>query len=171
MARAFVSVGSNVQPAANVRTALTLLAARVHIVAVSTVYLTAPLGRPEQDSYYNCVVEIETGLPPRDVKEAVLRRVEDALGRRRSADKYAPRTIDLDLIAYGDLVVNETGMHLPDPEISERPFLALPLCELAPGWRVTGSDRPIEAVAAQLDCSDMRPLPDYTRRLRQEVMP
>lgn len=171
MVRAFVSVGSNIDPARNVRAALGLLSARVRLSALSTVYLTAALGRPEQDPYYNCVVAIETDLAPHTLKHGVLRPIEDALGRRRTADKFAPRAIDLDLIAYGDLVLDEDGMRLPDPEILERPFLAVPLCELAPGWKVAGRNRAIEAVAAALGSAGMRALPDYTRRLRQELAP
>lgn len=169
MARAFISMGSNIDAATHVRQALALIAARTCVAGISTVYLTDALGRPEQDPYYNCVIEIETGLPPLQVKCVLLRPIEDKLGRVRSPDKYAPRTIDLDLVAYGDLVLDEDGMRLPDPEILERPFLAVPLCELAPGWKMAG--RSIEAIAAALDSAGMRALPDYTRRLREELAP
>jgi 2-amino-4-hydroxy-6-hydroxymethyldihydropteridine diphosphokinase len=168
--RAFISVGSNIEPAANVRRALAMLADRVHLAAISTVYLTAAIGRPEQDPYYNCVAEIETDLAPREVKHALLRPIEDAMGRRRTADRYAPRPIDLDLIVYGDLVLDQEDLRLPDPEIMKRPFLAHALRELAPGWVVAGGDRPIEAVAAALPRDGMRPLADYARRLRRELM-
>ncbi len=170
MARAFISVGSNIDPAANVRRALRALATRMHLVGISMVYLTDALGRPEQHPYYNCVAEVETDVAPRDVKRAILRQIEDELGRTRTADKYAPRTIDLDLIAYGDLVVDEDGMRLPDPDIMERPFLAIPLHELAPGWVLAGSNRRIDEVAAALPSDGMHPLRDYAGQLRREIL-
>lgn len=171
MARAFVSVGSNIDPGTHVREALTLIAARAHLAAISTVYLTDAIGRPEQDAYYNCVVEIETALPPSDVKRTLLRPIESELGRVRTTDKYAPRTIDLDLIAYDDLVLNEDGLHLPDPEIAVRPFLAQPLAELAPDWTPGPGQQRIEALAAALPTDGMRALTDYTRALRQQLVP
>ncbi|HKB60271.1 MAG TPA: 2-amino-4-hydroxy-6-hydroxymethyldihydropteridine diphosphokinase [Gallionellaceae bacterium] len=171
MARAFVSVGSNIEPEIHVRQALALIAVRTHLAAISTVYLTDPLGRPEQDPYYNCVLEIATDLPPLEVKRTLLQAIENKLGRVRRQDKYAPRTIDLDLIVYGDLILDEDGLKLPDPEIMKRPFLALPLAELAPGWVLAGSNRRIEEVAAALSADRMRPLADYARQLRQELLP
>src|SRR5512143_1899534 len=125
MVRAFVGIGSNIDPAQNVRAALRCLARQTRLVAISTVYLTEPLGRPEQAPYYNCVAEIATDVPPTELKYGMLRGIEDALGRRRTQDKYAPRTIDLDLLAYGDLVLDTEGMRLPDPDILQRPFLAI----------------------------------------------
>jgi 2-amino-4-hydroxy-6-hydroxymethyldihydropteridine diphosphokinase len=170
MPRAFISVGSNIDPDTHVRQAVALIAARTHLVAISTVYQTDAVDRPEQDPYYNCVLQIETGLRPREVKRAILRPIEDKLGRMRTADRYAPRTVDLDLIVYDDMVLEEDGMRLPDPDISERPFLAHPLAELAPGWMLAGSNRPIEDVAAALSTAGMRPLVAYAQKLRQEFL-
>lgn len=169
MARAFIGIGSNIEPDHNVRAALQRLAAQTRIAAISMVYLTPALGRPEQPPYYNCVAEIETGAPPRELKRALLLPIEDGLGRRRSADKFAPRTIDLDLIVYGDMVMDADGIRLPDPEILERPFLAVPLFELAPHLVLPGSRRPIAEVAASLSPHGMPSLPEFTRLLRQEA--
>jgi 2-amino-4-hydroxy-6-hydroxymethyldihydropteridine diphosphokinase len=169
VAHAFVSVGSNVNPAVNVRRAIRRLALHVHIVAVSTVYCTEPEGRPEQPHFYNCVVQIETGAPPVDLKYQVLRRIEAELGRKRSQDKYAPRTIDLDLILYDDLVIETGDLRLPDPQILRRPFLAIPLCELAPGLTLPGLNVRIDQVAAVLPEAGMMPLEDYTHLLKKEL--
>jgi 2-amino-4-hydroxy-6-hydroxymethyldihydropteridine diphosphokinase len=169
MARAFVSVGSNIDAAAHVRRAIEMLAQKTRVAAISMVYLTDALGRPEQDPYYNCVVEIDTDVPPRVVKRSLLRPIEDQLGRERTEDKYAPRTIDLDLIAYGDAVLEADGIRLPDPDILERPFLAVPLCELAPGWVLPGSRRTIDEIAARLPLTGMRPLARYTAELRDSL--
>lgn len=168
MARAYVGVGANVEPAGNVQRALRLLAQRERLVAVSTVYRTRPLGRPEQDDYYNCVVAIDTKRPPLELKAQVLRPIEAALGRVRVADRYAPRPIDLDLLAYDDLRLETEELTLPAPEIGERAFVALPLAELAPALALPAGTA-IE-VAARLAPEGMAALPEYTASLREELL-
>jgi dihydroneopterin aldolase/2-amino-4-hydroxy-6-hydroxymethyldihydropteridine diphosphokinase len=170
MTRAFIGIGSNIEPAENVRAAIRSLARQTRLVAISTVYLTEAVGRTEQPPYYNCVVEIETEAPPADIKFGLLRGIENKLGRQRTADKYAPRTIDLDLIVYGDLTLDAEGIKLPDPEILERPFLAIPLSELAPDLVLAGYGLRIGEVAAKLPPDGMQPLPDYTKSLREELL-
>jgi len=170
MARAFIGIGSNIEPAENVRAAIRGLARQTRLVAISTVYLTEAVGRTEQPPYYNCVVEIETEAPPADIKFGLLRGIENKLGRQRTADKYAPRTIDLDLIVYGDLTLDVDGIKLPDPEILDRPFLAIPLSELAPGMVLPSYGLRIGEIAARLPQDGMRPLPDYTKSLREELL-
>lgn len=171
MARAFVGIGSNIDPAENVRLAISRLAGKTQVVAISMVYRTDALGRPEQPPYYNCVVEIETDVPPEEVKRTILRPIETSLGRTRSVDKYASRTIDLDLIVYGDLAMEDGDIRLPDPEILERPFLAIPLCELAPDLVLAGYNRGIADIASTLRQDGMTPLEDYARMLRNMVFP
>ncbi|MGE5172262.1 MAG: 2-amino-4-hydroxy-6-hydroxymethyldihydropteridine diphosphokinase [Betaproteobacteria bacterium] len=170
MARAFVSIGSNIEPAENVKEALHLLGRQVDIRAVSTVYRTEPIGPQGQPSYYNCVIEIETELPPRELKHRVLRRIEEALGRRRSGDNYAARTIDLDLILYDELVLTTDDLTLPDPDIVRRPFLAIPLHELEPGLVVPGSGSSIDEAASRLSRRGMKPLKSYTERIRKDIL-
>jgi dihydroneopterin aldolase/2-amino-4-hydroxy-6-hydroxymethyldihydropteridine diphosphokinase len=169
VARAFVSVGSNINPAENVRKAIHTLALQTRVVGISTVYCTEPMGRPEQSPYYNCVVEIETEAPPAELKHQVLRRIEADLGRERSEDRYAPRTIDLDLIVYDDLVMKTNDLTLPDPQILHRPFLAIPLHELAPELTLPGSDMRIEEVVAAPPQGNMKPLESYTEHLRRAI--
>lgn len=169
MPRIFISVGSNIEPEDHVRQALARLAQAMRVVAISTVYLTPPLDRPEQPPFYNAVVEVETALAPRELKRT-LREIETALGRVRSDDKYAPRPIDLDILLYGDAVIAEPELTIPDPNIPARPFLAIPLAELATAQWLPGTRRPLRAIAAQLDTSDMEPLPEYTAQLRIEVL-
>ena len=169
MGRAFISVASNIDPAENVRRALRLLSREVRIVAVSTFYRTRPLGRPEQDDFYNGVLEVQTGVPPAELKHAVLRRIEEQLGRERTEDKYGPRTVDLDVLLYDELVMDTDDLVLPDPDIPHRPFLAIPLHELAPELVLPGSGRPIQDIAAALADHDMQPLPEYTELLRESV--
>lgn len=168
MTRAFIGIGSNIEPEKNVRAAIRSLAQQTRVVGISMVYCTGALNRPEQPHYFNCVVEIETEAPPAEVKHGILRPIENSLGRKRSADKYAPRTIDLDLLIYGDLVMDAEDIRLPDPEILQRPFLAIPLLELAPDLLLAGYNLRIGEIAARLPQDGMRSLEDYTRLLRED---
>jgi dihydroneopterin aldolase/2-amino-4-hydroxy-6-hydroxymethyldihydropteridine diphosphokinase len=169
MPRAFIAIGSNIEPEQNVRRALRLLARAVRVDAVSTVYRTAALGRAEQPDFYNCVAAIETERPPRELKREVLRRIEQQLGRTRTEDKHAARTIDLDLIVYDDVAQADGDVALPEPGIETRPFLAIALHELAPDLTLPGSGRRIADIAAALADQPMERLPEYSARLRREV--
>ncbi len=170
MVRAFIGVGSNIDPERNVRESIVLLAAQIRVTGISTVYRTAPEDRPEQPSYYNCVVAVETEANPWALKDQILRPTEETLGRKRSADKYAPRTIDLDLIVYDDLALSTWDLILPDPQILRRPFLAFPLQELAPGLTLPGLGLHIEEVTAALSPEGMERLENYTELLRREIL-
>ncbi len=169
MTDVFISVGSNIYPEENVRRAL-FLSRRIRLVALSTFYATAPVGRPDQPPFYNGVVRGRTDLPPDVLKFHVLRDIEARLGRKRGADKYAPRPIDLDVLLYGDRVEESEELVLPDPQIAERPFLALPLYELAPDLVLPGSGRSLREIALTFLPHAMQPLPDYTELLRKEVL-
>jgi len=169
MARAFVGVGSNVDPTDNVSKALRLLAKDLRVVAVSTVYETEPERRPDQPRYYNCVVEIETEAPAAELKRS-LREIEDRLGRVRTADRYAARVIDLDLLIYDDLVTETEALTLPDPDIAKRPYVAAALAELAPALVIPGTGTTAAWLAERMPARDMRPLDDYTAALRREVL-
>jgi dihydroneopterin aldolase/2-amino-4-hydroxy-6-hydroxymethyldihydropteridine diphosphokinase len=150
MARAFIGVGSNIAPEKNIREALRLLARLVRIVAISTFYRTPAIDRPSDPDFYNGVVAIETDLRPMALKSKVLRKIEAALGRRRSADKYASRTIDLDLLVLTP----------PDPDILNRAFVAVPLAEIEPDLLLPGVDH--------LSKEGMQPLVEFTQKLRAE---
>jgi 2-amino-4-hydroxy-6-hydroxymethyldihydropteridine diphosphokinase len=168
MPKAFIGVGSNIEPEANIRAALGLLGRHVRVTQVSTFYRTEPIGRPEHPAFHNGVFEVETDQPPRELKR-VLRQVESSLGRRRSADRYAPRTIDLDLLLWDDVEVESDELRLPDPEIAERVFVAVPLCELAPNLVLPGSGRRVCDIADRLTREGLEPLELYTRELREAV--
>ena len=168
-ARAFISGGSNISPEENVRAALLALARQEQIVAVSTIYRTEPEGRPDQPDFYNCVVEIKTDKTPEALKYQVLRRIEAGLGRQRTSDKFAPRTIDLDLMLYDDLVLDTDSLVLPDPEIASRAFLAVGLSELAPDLTLPGTNSRVAELAACLPHGNMHPLEDYTAQIRRDL--
>ncbi len=170
MARAFISAGSNIDPEDNVRKSVRLLGEQTRILAISTVYVTEPIGgMPGQPLYYNCVLEVETGTPPLDLKRSVLRPIEEKLGRTRSNDRSAPRTIDLDLILYDDITMAEKEITLPDPDILTRQFLAAALYELAPDLVLPGSKTRIADIAAGMLQRSLRSLESYTTMLRRET--
>jgi 2-amino-4-hydroxy-6-hydroxymethyldihydropteridine diphosphokinase len=129
---AYIGLGSNIEPEQNLARALELLARRVDLLSISTFYRTAPLGRSDQPAFLNGACCVATSLAPRTLKFDVLRGIERALGRVRTADKFAPRTADLDILLYGDTICADDDLRIPDPEIRERPFVAVPLLELAP---------------------------------------
>jgi 2-amino-4-hydroxy-6-hydroxymethyldihydropteridine diphosphokinase len=168
-ARAFIAVGSNISPEENVRAALLALARQEQIVAVSTIYRTKPEGQPDQPDFYNCVVEIKTEKTPEVLKYQVLRRIEAGLGRQRTLDKFAPRTIDLDLMLYDNLVLDTDRIVLPDPEIASRPFLAACLSELAPDLMLPGTTSRVAELCACLPQDNMRALADYTARIKSDL--
>jgi dihydroneopterin aldolase/2-amino-4-hydroxy-6-hydroxymethyldihydropteridine diphosphokinase len=164
MARVFIGVGSNVDPEQKIKGALKLLRERASLVAISSFYRTEPLRGPGSP-YYNGVVEIETPLPPLEIKNTLLRSIEDTLGRVRSADKHGPRTIDLDLILYGDTVFDGDGLKLPSPEILERAFVAVPLAELAGELALPGTALKLADVAGGFDPGTMVELSGFTKEL------
>ena len=132
MSVAFIAVGANIEPEKNIRAALTMLQQQTQVIGSSTFYRTKPIGRRDQPAYINGVWQIETELPPTEVKTRLLLPIEQQLGRVRTGDKFAPRTIDLDLILYDDLVLDDSDIKLPHPDIA-RPFVYFPVVELLSG--------------------------------------
>jgi dihydroneopterin aldolase/2-amino-4-hydroxy-6-hydroxymethyldihydropteridine diphosphokinase len=170
MATAYISIGSNIHPAENILQSLRLLIIQVQITNISMVYLTEATERPDQPNYYNLVIEIETVLSPFELKQEVLRQIETGLGRERTLDKSAPRTIDLDLILYADLVIESDELTIPDPQILTRPFIALPLSELAPELLVPKYNVTAKELAVQMQVHTMQVLAEYTVLLRKEFL-
>ncbi len=166
MTIAFLALGSNIEPEKNIQKAVRLLSDHVTILKSSTVYLTEPLLQKKQPRYYNCVIETATDTEPHTLKLEVLRPIEEALGRQRQEDKYASRTIDIDLILYGDLYISDGTLELPDPEIEKRPFLAIPLAEIEPELLLPPSNRPISEIAGKFKHAQLVSLKDFTKTLR-----
>jgi len=131
---AYLSLGSNIEPVKNLHAALELLAAKTRLVAVSSVWETAPVGLTEQPNFLNTAAIVETDLTAEQLKQNVLAAIEQQLGRVRQADKNAPRPIDLDIILFNREIFQLGQRHIPDPEIAERAFVAIPLAEIAPDY-------------------------------------
>jgi 2-amino-4-hydroxy-6-hydroxymethyldihydropteridine diphosphokinase len=166
--QAFVAVGSNICPEANIPKALSALRELVEVRETSSFYRTEPKERPEQAPFYNGVWLIDTVENPVHFKYEVLRKTEARLGRRRSADKLAPREIDLDLILYGDRTISAKGLEIPDPDIYRHSFIAVPLAELAPDLRMPDTGIRIR----ELDSAkkgDLVPLADFSSQLKRRL--
>lgn len=168
MPRVFIAVGSNVDAEENVIRGLRLLDAEVGGRSVSTFYRTPALDRPHDPPYANGVIEVDCALGPLETK-ALLQRIERALGRARTDDRYAPRTLDLDLLLYGDQVLSSDALTLPHPDIRTRAFVAIPLLELAPDLVLPDSGTTLRSIIESLPPYPMEPLRDLTRRLRTEI--
>jgi 2-amino-4-hydroxy-6-hydroxymethyldihydropteridine diphosphokinase len=119
----------------------------VAVVASSSLRETDPVGVLEQPRFLNGAVALDTELAPRDLL-AVLLEIERRLGRVRGGARWGPRAIDLDLLVHGDEVVDEPGLHVPHPRLSERRFVLEPLAELDPGLFVPGAGKVSKLLAA-----------------------
>ena len=124
-----MSLGSNIDRERHIERALQDLRASFGELVVSPVYESEAVGCAGSN-FYNLVVGIETRLPV-DSLTRQLRSIEAQHGRRRSVDKYAPRTLDIDLLTYGGQVVNRPGLQLPRDEITRYAFVLLPLSKVA----------------------------------------
>jgi 2-amino-4-hydroxy-6-hydroxymethyldihydropteridine diphosphokinase len=152
VARAFVGLGSNLGDRADtLRRALEFLDAEagIAVVAVSSFRETDPVGYLDQPPFLNAAAEVETELRPRDLLDRLL-AVERSLGRVRAGPRFGPRTIDLDLLLYGDESLDEPGLAVPHPRLHERRFALEPLAELDAALVVPGRG----PVTALLECLD-----------------
>jgi 2-amino-4-hydroxy-6-hydroxymethyldihydropteridine diphosphokinase len=153
---AWLLLGSNLHPEHNLAEAVNLLAQRTALLAVSSVWQSPPADGSDQPEYLNAAVRIETDLPPEELLAGVITPIEQQLGRRRTAEKFAPRTIDIDLALYDDRVGGYSGKLLPHPDILTRAHAALPLAELSPGLRHPATGEPLQTIAARLRHPDIR---------------
>jgi 2-amino-4-hydroxy-6-hydroxymethyldihydropteridine diphosphokinase len=136
---AFVALGANLDdPQAQVQSAIAALGTLpdTRLVRASSLYRSAPVGYSNQPDFINAVAEVATGLAPRELLDALL-ALEHRRGRVRDFPN-APRTLDLDIILYGDLALHEHGLTIPHPRMHERAFVLVPLAEIAPDASVPG---------------------------------
>lgn len=143
MAAVFLGLGSNLgNREANLRAALRGLRRMGRVEAVSSLYETEPVGGPAQPSFRNAACRLETGLDPRPLLR-FLQGLEHELGRRPGGERWAPRPIDLDILLYGDRIVDEADLVIPHPRLRERPFVLAPLAEIAADARHPGDGKTI----------------------------
>jgi 2-amino-4-hydroxy-6-hydroxymethyldihydropteridine diphosphokinase len=166
---AYLSLGSNIEPEANLRAAVELLAAQTTLIAVSSVWETRPLGLTDQPNFLNAAAMIETNLTAEQLKQQVLASIEQRLGRLRQADKNAPRPIDLDIVLFNREILALGQRHIPDPEIVERPFVAIPLAEIAPAYKHPELGQTLSEIARNFEVKseEMSLRPDVSEDLKQ----
>ncbi|MGQ9477018.1 MAG: 2-amino-4-hydroxy-6-hydroxymethyldihydropteridine diphosphokinase [Candidatus Bipolaricaulia bacterium] len=150
--RAYIGLGSNLgRREENLVRAISLLGSspEIWVLRRASLYETEPVGVEDQPWFLNSVVEVETSLPPRGLLHR-LKEIERELGRE-DRGRWGPREIDLDLLLYGDLILEEDGLILPHPELHRRKFVLEPLCELAPELVHPRLKRPLRDLLADLD--------------------
>ncbi|HSN51012.1 MAG TPA: 2-amino-4-hydroxy-6-hydroxymethyldihydropteridine diphosphokinase [Woeseiaceae bacterium] len=143
VAEVLVGLGSNLDgPARQIETAFGMLEAmgKTALVARSSLYRSTPLGGIEQPDFVNAAALLTTELDPHAFLDA-LQAIERARGRERGEVRWGPRVLDLDLLAYDGVAIDEPGLTVPHPGIAARNFVLLPLREIAPDFRIPGLGR------------------------------
>jgi len=134
-------IGSNIDPISNIKQAIKEISGEIQINNQSSLWETKPIGT-EGDNFFNLALSVSTSLDFDQLKFEVLRKIEGHLGRIRVSDKYAPRTIDIDVILDGNMIV--------DNNIWQLAYVAVPVSELVPGLIYPETNQTLEAVAAKL---------------------
>lgn len=137
----YLSLGSNIRPHENIPRALKAISEKLTLLQVSSAWVTKAVGTNGPD-FLNLAVHVLTELDQPELKEEILGRIEDDLGRIRSADKYAPRTIDIDIILFDDQVI--------DSNLWKLDYLILPFSELIPDFLLPANGKPLIELAAEI---------------------
>jgi 2-amino-4-hydroxy-6-hydroxymethyldihydropteridine diphosphokinase len=144
MQTVYIAMGANLAswvgaPEATLVAAAARLESLGHVTRRSSLYSTEPVGFAEQPRFVNAVVALKTELEPQELLVGLL-AIEQEFGRDRSAGfANGPRTLDLDILLFGDLVVSQAGLEIPHPRLAQRAFVLIPLNEIAPDLRQRGS--------------------------------
>lgn len=148
---AYLSLGSNIEAERHLPAAVAHLAEFGRVQAVSTVWETPPLGFSQQPNFLNAAVLLETHLSAQTLRQAAIAQIEAALGRVRSQNKNGPRTIDIDIMLFNRDIIRFGQRRIPDPEVLERPFVAIPLAEIAPDYVHPETGQTLQSIASQFD--------------------
>ena len=152
LVRAYIALGSNLgDRLEQMQSALKALASddRLKVLQISPVYENSAIGMGKANDFLNAIVEIETSMRPLALLDYCL-EVESQLGRVRTGE-WTPRSIDLDMIAYGDEIIEHERLQVPHPRIAERDFVVHPLCALAPNLEIRGQRVAHMAAALPMD--------------------
>ena len=153
--RCIVLLGSNVRPETSLPAAAAELALAARVTGFSGVWRSAAVGAPGTPDFFNAAVALETDLSPYELREQVLRPIEAKLGRTRGADRNAPRTIDLDLVLFGERVGRDprSGIVFPDPDLARLAHAAVPVAELEPDRVLPRASATLREIAAKYSSS------------------
>lgn len=158
---AYIALGSNLGTRlSHLRAAASALDThlQISITGYSHIYETAPVGGPAgQGAFLNAVIRLNTTLTARELLESLL-SIERLQGRQR-IEPWGPRTLDLDLLLYGEEVINEPGLTVPHPRIAERSFVLVPLCDLAPDLLIPGYTQSVKALAMKVGDAGIETMP------------
>ncbi len=148
--RAYLGLGSNIQPHENLPAAVRQLGAYGQVAAVSSVWETAPVGYTDQPNFLNAAVLLLTELSAREIRGQAVVQIESQLRRVRDPDNVnGPRTIDIDLLLFNADVMRHGARETPDPEILSRSFLAIPLAEIDPDYIHPQTNQTLREIAGQ----------------------
>lgn len=158
LVNAYISVGSNLgDKLTNCRSGVERLVDATHskLIAQSHVYQTEPVGERDQDWFVNYVVALETDRDPFKLL-AEINRVEKEGGRVRSGPKFGPRTLDLDILLFGDRIIDEPQLTVPHPRMHKRHFVLRPLCDINPDIIHPILNRSMQQLLDELDATDQQ---------------
>ena len=122
-----------------------------------------------QPDYCNGVWKIMTSIEPYELKYDILRQIEKKLGRIRNADIYSSRQIDLDIIVYGNTVLNTEDLVIPDPDVYSRPFVCLPLFEIEKDLVLPDTGKTLREIVSTIKDTQMRPAHQITKQLKKGI--
>ncbi|WP_271409214.1 2-amino-4-hydroxy-6-hydroxymethyldihydropteridine diphosphokinase [Pseudomonas sp. Q1-7] len=161
MERVYIGLGSNLaEPVSQLRGALAALGEipRTHLAAVSSLYASDPLGPPDQPRYVNAAAALDTGLTPLELLDA-LQAIELSQGRVRKDERWGPRTLDLDILLFGQRRIDEPRLQVPHYHMHARAFVLYPLAELASDLRLPDG-RPLQALLERCPFEGLERLPE-----------
>ena len=169
----YIGVGSNIEPENNILTALKILQNYVIIADISPVFITSPIGGdPRQPDFMNCVIktELKKTFTPLEFKFNILRPIEKQLKRIRTEDKYMPRTIDLDILIFQDMIVENSNIKIPDPDIFNRDFLFAGLLYLEPNITVYPQNKSLISLVPNYQIDKLTINCKFTEKLWKEFL-
>lgn len=161
MNRLYISVASNISPEQNIQNAVTRLRELTKIISISRCFITEAITGPGGELsaslpyFINCVVLLETSDEVVTFKRNVLLPLENALGRKRTSNKYDSRTIDLDILLCNDQVVNQDGVRIPDPDLLKRWFLLQGILDIDPAATLPTTSLPLSQYLESLHAASV----------------
>lgn len=148
---AYLCLGSNIEPEHNLPEAVAQLTRFGRIKATSSVWQTTPAGFTEQPDFLNAAVLLETALSADELRQSAITQIENSLGRVRTENKSGPRSIDIDIMLFNHDVLTVGQRRIPDPELLERSFVAIPMAEIAPDYVHPEVKLTLEEIALQFN--------------------